>query len=509
MAAVLQRFSRTLPRDQAETRAHVRDYVRWQTQRGAADFIPADGDDVALRTYLLEARIAGAPRKTIAAKAAALKRFYAWAVANNHLETSPFDEFNFDRPFLSRDQIRRREDTLGADPTQRELVRLRALQRLTEQLNRAADLQAALDVALQTLVETMGLHTAWAFLWDQAGITAYIHPEPEPHDFVLGAACALPPGLKRNQHAHLRQPPDCHCQWLLRDGLLKRAVNVVECTRLLAAARRARDTRGLLFHATVPLIARGQPVGLINIAAEDWQFFSAGDLRLLTAAGAQIAATIERAWLFARSAELGALEERNRLAREIHDTLAQGLTALTLQLETADALLTAGADPARARATVQHALALAQANLEEARRSVLDLRAAPLEGRALPEALAALVEALQPQRQPRLSFKLQGSRRALPARIEIGLYRIAQEALHNALQHARAKRVTIRLRLAADQALLTVEDDGGGFDPEHVPSGRHGLTSMNERARLAGGRLRVQAAPGRGTLIEAAIPLLR
>jgi len=509
MANVLTRFAKTLPRGEADTLAHVRDYLAWQTQRGAADFTPADGDDVALRTYLLELRIVGVPRKTLEKKVAALKQFYAWALSKGDLEVSPFDEFNFDRPFLSRDQIRRRHDVLGADPTQRELNRLRALNRLAEQLSRATDLRTALDVALQTLVETMGLHTAWAFVWEQSGLTPYLQHGADPHDFVLGAACALPPGLERDNCRHLREAPDCQCQWLLRDGLLKRAVNVVECTRLQTAARDAGDTKGLLFHATVPLITHGQPVGLINIAADEWQFFSGGDLQLLTAAGAQIAAAIERAGLFARSTELGAVEERNRLAREIHDTLAQGLAAITLQLETADAWLEAGADPVRARATVQQALSLARANLEEARRSVLDLRAAPLEGRTLPEALAALVRERPVKKKPRVTFDMEGAlpARPLSSRVEVNLYRIAQEALNNALQHTEAKGVLVRLTLLRNQVQLVVSDDGHGFDPAQTASGRHGLTSMNERARLAGGALRVESALGRGTRIEVTIPL--
>jgi two-component system NarL family sensor kinase len=516
MANVLTRFAKTLPRGDDETLAHVRDYVEWNAQREGGDFSPADGDDVALRTYLLELRIAGVPRRTLEKKVAALKQFYAWALSKRYLEISPFDEFNFDRPFLTRDQIRRRHDTLGTDPTQRELNRLRALNRLAEQLSRATDLRTALDVALQTLVETMGLHTAWAFLWEKSGLTTYLHhgAEPhgaEPHDFVLGAACALPPGLEQDHRRHLRDAPDCQCQWLLRDGLLKRAVNVVECTRLQTAAHEAGDTKGLLFHATVPLIAHGQPVGLINIAADEWQFFSAGDLQLLTAAGAQIAAAIERAGLFARSTELGAVEERNRLAREIHDTLAQGLTAITLQLETADALLEAGTDPARARATVQQALSLARANLEEARRSVLDLRAAPLEGRTLSEALEALVKAASAQagKKPSIKFELRGPARPLPPRVEVNLYRIAQEALNNVLQHARAKHAVVRLALKPGQAQLLVEDDGVSFDSVEAPKGRFGLLSMNERARLAGGSLHVESAPGRGTRVEVTVPLTR
>jgi two-component system NarL family sensor kinase len=496
MSTVLTRFAKTTD---AGTLAHVRAYAEWQTARRAAAFTVTEGDDVALRTYLLELRVAGTPRKTLAATVAALKRFYAWAAARGLIESDPFEDWNFDRPFIPREHIRRRHDTLGADPAQRELNRLRALNQLAEQLNRATDLQTALDVALQTLVQTMGLHTAWAFLWDRSGLTHYLHRNAEPHDFGVCSACALPPALEANDRYYLRKPPDCHCQWLVRDGLITRAVNVVECTRLQSVAG---DTQGLLFHATVPLIAHGQAVGLINIATDEWQFFSAGDLQLLTAAAEQIAAAIERAGLFARSAELGAVEERNRLAREIHDTLAQGLTAITLQLETADALRET--DPARAAAAVREALSLARLNLEEARRSVLDLRAAPLEGRTLPEALRALATAMKP---PLTRFKLQGKPRPLPAHIEVALYRIAQEALNNVQQHAQAKHAGLRLTFKRDTIQLHIEDDGCSFDTAHAPAGHFGILTMSERAKLAGGTLRIESAPRTGTRVMVTVPL--
>jgi site-specific recombinase XerD len=105
--------AKTLAPDDDQTLAHIRDYVEWQAQRQAGAFRPADGDDVILRTYLLGLRLAGAPRKVLEKKTAALKQFYAWAVSAGLLESDPFDDFNFDRPFLSRDLIRRRRDRLG------------------------------------------------------------------------------------------------------------------------------------------------------------------------------------------------------------------------------------------------------------------------------------------------------------------------------------------------------------------------------------------------------------
>ncbi len=99
------------------------------------------------------------------------------------------------------------------------------------------------------------------------------------------ASCGLPPGLERDNRRDLCQGPDCHCQRLLRGGQLVRAVNIVECTRLRYSFRHAGDTQGLLFHASVPLISQNRPLGLINIATEQWEFLTSADLQFLSAAG--------------------------------------------------------------------------------------------------------------------------------------------------------------------------------------------------------------------------------
>jgi two-component system NarL family sensor kinase len=507
-ASLLDRFAAGLAPIETDTLALVRDYLAWQTNRQATEFTPDKNDDVDLRTYLLELRLGGRRRAELETVTAALKRFYNWAREAKLVEASPFAEYNFDRPFLSRDQIRRRQDDRAADPQEREIKRLRALNRLAEHLNRSHDLQTALDATLETLVEIMGLQTAWIFLWSASGLTQYTPHAIGAHDLRLAAHCGLPPGLTEDNFFYLCDPPDCHCQALLRKGQLTRAVNVVECTRLQDSAEAAGDNRGLLFHATVPLFIGDQPTGILNVATDEWQFLSAADLQLLSAVSAQVSAAMERARLFAQSAELGAVEERNRLAREIHDTLAQGLTAITLQLETADALLEREPAP-RAREAVQHALALARLNLEEARRSMLDLRAAPLEGRTLDEALAALADDWGARGHWQVKFESVGGERPLPLRVEASLYRIAQEALNNVIRHAQARTLKIELGIVPTQVRLIIADDGRGFDPAAMPQGRFGLVGLNERVHLLGGTLKLESNPGAGTRVEVTIPLER
>jgi two-component system NarL family sensor kinase len=220
---------------------------------------------------------------------------------------------------------------------------------------------------------------------------------------------------------------------------------------------------------------------------------------------------IERARLFASSLQYGAIEERNRLAREIHDTLAQGLTGIVLHLETVDAMLSADAPPEEVANVVARALALSRANLEEARRSMSNLRAAPLESRTLAEALTLLAHNEQ-ARAPGLEIKfaLKGKNRPLPDRLETGLYRIAQEAVANSLRHARADHATIELVILRDRVRLSISDDGQGFDAEKLASGMragYGIIGMNERARLLGGALQLSSSPGKGTHIEVTVPL--
>jgi len=375
---------------------------------------------------------------------------------------------------------------------------LSILNSIAQALNREVDLTQALQVTLAQVAELLDLQTGWTWLLRE-----------DTGDSYLAAAQNLPPALAS---APRRMEGSCYCLDTFRAGDLDGAanVNVITCSRLNGLVD---GTDGLRYHASIPLYAYGKKLGVLNVASTDWRELSPEDLRLLYIVGDLVSIAIERARLFAQSVEFGAAEERNRLAREIHDTLAQGLTAIALQLETAEALLDGPgteSDIQRIRQTVDQALALTRANLEEARRSVLDLRAAPLEGRTLAQALTTLaMQQEQAQRNLRVKFDVTGENRLLPVHVEAGLYRIAQEALTNVARHAEARRVRLRLATLPDRVQLIVQDDGRGFDLSQTRSDRYGLIGMNERAKLLGGRLDVQSSPGAGTRIEVVIPLER
>ncbi len=365
---------------------------------------------------------------------------------------------------------------------------LSILNTIAAALNHEVDLTRALNTALLHVAELFGLQTGWVFLLDD---------DNKPY---LAAAQNLPPALADHPR---RMGGTCTCLTRYEDGDLPDPDNIT-CSRL---ENLVVGTLGLRFHASIPLEAYGKQLGVLNVASTEWDAICAEDLDLLYTVGDLVSIAVERARLFNKSVELGMVKERNRLAREIHDTLAQGFSAIALQLEMADALLEAEGSPKRARDAVQRALTSARMNLEEARRSVLDLRAAPLEGRNLGEALAQMAQENQRKGRLAINFEEVGGRHPLPVRVEIGLYRMAQEALTNIKRHAKACEVNIQLMITPERAQMIIDDDGLGFDPDNIPEGHYGLIGMNERARLMGGTIEICSSPGDGTEINVVVPL--
>lgn len=202
------------------------------------------------------------------------------------------------------------------------------------------------------------------------------------------------------------------------------------------------------------------------------------------------------------------LEERNRIGREIHDTLAQGLAAVALQLESAAELADS---PEQARPFLGRARALVREALAGARRSVWNLRAAELEGRGLPEALESLIPKATDEAGPAVVVTVTGTRRQLPPLVEENLFRIAQEGVANARRHARAETIRVALNFAPDGLELTVADDGQGLamEPEAGNGNRphFGWTIMRERAEQLGGALEIVSRPGEGSVVRANLPL--
>ena len=227
---------------------------------------------------------------------------------------------------------------------------------------------------------------------------------------------------------------------------------------------------------------------------------------------AELAAT--RAELADASRQAGVVAERERLARELHDTVAQGFISVVTQLESAEQSLESGntAGVAQARTSVRKARETARTSLEELRRSVRALRPDLLESASLPQALSELARRWSADSGVTAELRTTGRPVALHPDAELALLRSAQEALTNVGRHAQASRVVVTLSYLEDVVSLDVDDDGVGFLAAEVPAGRlrgdggFGLIGMRERLTAAGGSLAVESTPGHGTTVAASVP---
>ena len=368
---------------------------------------------------------------------------------------------------------------------------LRVLKEVAEALNSARTEQQAAGEALGRMADLLGVETGWVWLRD-----------PASGRFYSAAVQGLPPFLQEPVRMTGRS---CWCLELFRSGRLTASnIDVVECSRLAPAvqSRQASLTRGLRCHASVPLRAGSQPLGVMNLAMRGWRRLTRQELDLLTTIADQVGVAIERARLGERSIERARAEERSRIARDVHDTLAQGFTAIALQIESGLSQL---GPRDQARQPLGRALDVARQSLDEARRSIRSLRASTLETRPLAEAFGALSRQFTADTGVRVGLELVEVG-PLPPEIEGELFRIGSEALTNVRKHARAREASIRLDKTRGRLRLTVSDDGVGFRVRGARRRGFGLLGIEDRARLVGGRAVIRSRPGRGTTIEVTVP---
>ena len=238
---------------------------------------------------------------------------------------------------------------------------------------------------------------------------------------------------------------------------------------------------------------------------EDGSTFSLDDQKVIELLAAHAAIAIENARLHERSRELSIVEERNRLARELHDSVTQRLFGVALAAESASTLLER--DRAGAATELQRVSELARGAMEELRAVVFELRPASLEAEGLATVLRKHVDVLRRVAGQRIELFACDVPK-LGANPATQVLRIAQEALGNAVRHAGADRIEVLLQGLDERLILQVSDDGCGFDPEgpEVRGQRLGLTSMEERATELGGTLKVTSTLGEGTTIRLELP---
>ncbi|MBM3134480.1 MAG: GAF domain-containing protein [Chloroflexi bacterium] len=263
---------------------------------------------------------------------------------------------------------------------------------------------------------------------------------------------------------------------------------------------------GFPVYGGAPMRARGQALGVLSIFGAADQQFSVEDVALLTSIADHVGVAVENAQLRQQAEQAAALQERERLARELHDSVTQSLFSLTLFTETARQLASSG-DLQRIEQPLSEADTIAHQALKDMRLLLYELRPSALAEEGLVGALRRRLDTVE-KRVGIEGRVLSDTFIELPASVEEGLYYIAQEALNNALKHGGATAVTVHIRTEDKHVILEVSDNGVGFDPDRVrDQGGMGLANMRARAARLGGTLTFFAQPGQGTRVQVKLTL--
>lgn len=261
---------------------------------------------------------------------------------------------------------------------------------------------------------------------------------------------------------------------------------------------------GIVTVLLVPMFVAGRLEGAIGLRFVDKRLFGAEEIELAQALANQAMLMIQFTRLSAQSRETAVIAERNRIARDIHDTLAQGFTGVIVQLEAAEDANLQGL-PKEAGEHLNRARNLARESLNEARRSVQALRPRALDVSTLSGALDTLFAKMTAGTGLKSEFTVLGAPQSLPPDWEQNLFHIGQEIMTNALRHAQATRFTAKLMFLPGEVCLDLHDDGQGFDPSSKSDG-YGLLGIRERVEGMGGRLTVQSSPATGTAVRINLP---
>lgn len=262
---------------------------------------------------------------------------------------------------------------------------------------------------------------------------------------------------------------------------------------------------GTLSEVTVPVMVKGKVIGVLDAQSDRVNAFDESDLVVLQSLADQAAVAIENAQLYKQAQQLAVIEERNRLARELHDSVTQALYGITLHAEAAFRQLNVGQEEL-ANEQLSELRNTAQEALREMRLLIFELRPSIVELQGLVPALRARVEAVEERAGMEVEVNLDENLK-LSDKVQDGLYRIAQEALNNALKHAMANRIELKLYGSGRSIIMEIMDDGVGFKPnEEIEGGGLGLDGIIERAEQIDGDLTIDSWPDRGTTIKIEVP---
>jgi signal transduction histidine kinase len=364
---------------------------------------------------------------------------------------------------------------------------LAALYRADETLYRSLRVEDVLQALVDEATEILGADKTAVMVWDAA------------HERLEARAGR---GFSATTLARMVHGPGEGITWRVAKTGVPIAVDDVRQDPRVA--RHLSDPEGIRSFLQVPIKVGGEVFGVFGVNHCEPHTFTSDEQRVLLALAQRAALAIQNARLYEQAEGRAALEERERLARELHDSVTQALYGASLYAEAASRALADGeVEPAATnlgdvRETIQEALG-------EMRLLLFELRPPLLEERGLAGALQARLAAVEARAGLVTDFQGGASQRLAP-QTEQELFRMAQEALNNVLKHAHATRVSVRLDVSAERILLEIADNGLGFEPSLGGGGGFGLASMRQRAERLGGSLRIQSAPGTGARVCADIP---
>lgn len=374
---------------------------------------------------------------------------------------------------------------MNMDYDEKQMRRLEALKEIAELLNEATDLQEMLEKVLRTLLQLMNLQTGWIFFIDEKG----------KHRMLVDRN--LPPALTWQEKKPMCEG-DCWCVNRFVNGRLEKATNIIECKRIEDAIEyNWGETEEITHHATIPLRAGAEKFGLLNVASPHKIHFTEEELALLEAIAFQIGTTIQRIQLVEKERKYVVVAERNRLARDLHDSVKQLLFSIML---TARGTIDMTKDK-ELQEMLSYIGELSQEALEEMTLLIWQLRPEGLE-KGLAEAVQNYGKLLGIQVAIRIDGVI-----SIGDEIEEVLWRVSQEALHNCKKHASCEMVSVYLKTENSKLNFQIEDDGIGFVRETVRDSAFGLKSMKERIELMKGTFRIKTKPGQGTKIKIQLPI--
>lgn len=359
------------------------------------------------------------------------------------------------------------------------------LKEIAELLNEETEVKPMLQLALKKLLDGTTFETGWIFLIK----------DRRRHELV--AHDNLPETLSQKSCQYLTKG-GCWCLSKYHNNELEKASNIIECQRIeLANKNLENELSNITHHATVPLQSGQERFGLLNVASPNTVRFSDDDLALLESVAFQLGSAIKRIMLTKQEQEMALVKERNRLARDLHDSVNQLLFSVTL---TSRAGVEMSEEPL-VKETFKEIQSLTQEALTEMRALIWQLKPKGLETGLL-EALKGYAEMLGLELEVKVSGVLQ-----FPSKVEEALFRITQEALNNIRKHAGVKHAQIIIRVTHSDILLVIKDDGRGFSVDSsvkLPS--MGLQSMRDRTVALGGSIDWVSDLGKGTEILIRLP---